>query len=147
MNCDHICEKLTAFLDGALTPSEAADVSAHLRVCTACHDEKLVLSKTWDMLAVLEPIEPSPDFRVRFWERVRQEEERKRSWLWWPRLVPTLAGALGLWVVGVGLGSSLFMRYHAPMVPSPALHASATDLAPAPDLTAAFMTRLPGNQK
>ena len=109
MDCEKIRELLTAYQDGVLPANEAAEIKTHLLGCQGCQTEERLLKETWNMLNVLEPIEPSPDFRARFWERVR-EEERKTSWLSFPRLVPVMAGVLGVWVVGVGLGSYLFFR-------------------------------------
>lgn len=112
MNCKEVQELLPAYEGMVLTAPETAEVKNHLATCKSCQREFDLLSATWAMLEVLEPIQPSADFRARFWEKVRQEEEKK-SWLPVPRLVPVLAGFLGVWVVGVGIGATLFVRSHA----------------------------------
>jgi anti-sigma factor RsiW len=36
MNCDELVEAVTDYLEGALTPEEAAEVDRHLEVCDGC---------------------------------------------------------------------------------------------------------------
>jgi anti-sigma factor RsiW len=109
MDCAKIQEQLVAYLDGELDPQEKAGCESHLAGCPLCLKEKETLERTWQLLESAPSIEPSPAFRARFWERVRQEEQ---SWsgLAFPRLVPAMAGLLAVWVVGVGVGSLAFMR-------------------------------------
>jgi hypothetical protein len=108
MDCKHIQDLLPAFEEKLLAAHDMAAVQAHLSGCVQCQKELVQLSAAWNLLEVLEPVTPSPEFRVRFWEKARQEE--KASWLAFPRLIPAMAGFLGIWVAGVGLGAFFFMH-------------------------------------
>ena len=110
MNCKEIQELLPAYEEKLLAAQEMDAVRNHLSGCSLCQKELQQLSAAWTLLGVLEPITPSAEFRTGFWEKVRREEEKRTSWLAFPRLVPALAGFLGVWVVGVGLGTFLFMH-------------------------------------
>lgn len=110
MQSPHVKELLSEYLDKVLDSETASRVKNHLAICSECQSEENSLMASWALLGSLEAIEPSPDFRVRFWERVRAEEEKEVSWHSFPRLIPLMAGVLGVWVVGVGLGSYLFLR-------------------------------------
>ncbi len=114
MECQEAREQLAAFLDGE-GPEE---VSSHLQGCPACRRERQALERTWQFLGVLPGVEPSPGFRARFWERVREEESS--WWLPLPRFVPALAGCLAVWVVGIGLGAFLYRSSSQPPVPETA---------------------------
>ena len=114
MDCKAIQDLLPAYQDQELASGEMAAVRTHLSGCPTCASELRLFSQSWDMLGTLETIQPSPDFRTRFWERVRQEETRSDLWDWirWPRLVPALAGFIGIWLVGISLGVATFMHSH-----------------------------------
>jgi hypothetical protein len=130
MNCKDIQELLPAYEGQVLTAPETAEVKGHLAACKLCQKELGLLSAAWAMLGVLEPIQPSAEFRPQFWEKVRREEERRHAWFAFPRLVPTMASFLGIWVAGVGLGAFLFMhsKLALPMVkPTGWSEASLTD--------------------
>lgn len=139
MDCAKIREQLVAYLDEELSPQEKAACESHLETCPLCRKEKEILECTWQLLDAIPSTEPSPVFRARFWERVRQEEQ---SWFWlpFPRLVPAMAGFLAVWVVGVGVGSVAFMRKSAPSQDSPV--AGWTLPADASSLGAAYLMRV-----
>jgi len=82
MNCKEICELLTAYLDGEVTPEERAYIEAHLPGCPQCHAELEALSATQASLrgvleSMAEEVSPSPQA----WEKVRARLEKKGSWL------------------------------------------------------------------
>ena len=110
MALTHITEFLSAYLDNELDANTESRVKIHLAGCPECQKEERLLTASWNLLASVETVQPSPDFKVRFWERVRMEEEKEASCLSFPRLVPVMAGMVGVWVAGVGLGSYLFLR-------------------------------------
>ena len=120
MNCKDIHRLLSAYQDKEISPVEASALEAHLAGCQACATEHRRFSQAWDMLGSLASIAPSPDFKARFWERVREEEAKPRLWDWlrWPRLVPALAGGMALWVLGIGGGVLLFERHTAQAMPA-----------------------------
>jgi anti-sigma factor RsiW len=143
MASTHVTEFLSAYLDNALDAATASRVKTHLRTCPECRNEERLLAVSWSLLGSLEPVQPSPDFRARFWEKVRAEEDKKRSWLSWPRLVPAFAGIVGVWLTGVGLGLYFFMQ--EPPVPARRADllspwARAYDVS---SLGAAYLKRLP----
>ena len=82
MNCKGICELLTAYLDGEVTPEEKAYIEMHLRGCPQCRTELEALTATQASLrgalkSMAEEVTPS----VQAWEKVRARLEKKSSWL------------------------------------------------------------------
>ena len=114
MRCEKIKELLPAYHSHALKGWVIMEIQLHLRMCESCRQEEQGLSSAWNMLSVLEPIEPSPHFRERFWARVREEEEKKASRSFFPRLVPALAGFAGVWVIGL-MGGILLYSHRTPL--------------------------------
>ncbi len=97
----HPSEELTAYLDRALDPPDAARVEAHLAGCDACRAEQARLAAVSRLLArapVAPP--PSPTFEARFHARLASERAGERrvwsglldrkSWRW---LAPGLGAA------------------------------------------------------
>lgn len=125
MHCDKIIERLPAFQDGALTPPETQEVRSHLTSCPRCRDDMELLSRTWNALALLKPLTPSPDFRARFWERVREEDAARIPLADFPRLLWGLQFTLttAVFLLGVFVSLNLASR----MIPQ--------DLTSAPPLT------------
>jgi len=67
-NTDHedVRSQLGAFVLGALTPAEQAEVRAHLAVCSECAAEARALQPAADALAwSVDPVEPPPAVRQR----------------------------------------------------------------------------------
>jgi anti-sigma factor RsiW len=111
MKCKNAVLVLPAYLDHCLSQGQEAEVREHLDLCPSCREEVRSLSDAWDILGVLEPIQLSPDFRARFWAKVRREENTGAgrdgifARLPW---APALAGFLVLWMLGVAGGVRLF---------------------------------------
>jgi len=120
MNCKNVVQALPDYLSHTLGETETVGVRAHLDLCPECREESRLLSASWDMLGLLEPVQPSADFRSRFWEKVRQEENtvlgRTGFFARFP-LAPALAGFLVLWILGVAGGARLFDRRHETATP------------------------------
>ena len=104
--------------------------------------ESELIEKAWGLLGALPKVEPSPDFYARFWEKVREEKERKVSWLSFPRLAPALAGALGVWILGVGIGSVLFMRQYPLSTASSSLRLELAQAYDSDSLSSAYLKRI-----
>lgn len=110
MNCEDIKKLLLTYLEDRLPSFEKTLVKEHLLSCPVCQKEERLLKETWQWLDILEPLPPSPNFQIRFWEKVREEEEGRLVW----RLLPRWAlGFVVVWMLGVGLGSILFYRHQA----------------------------------
>ena len=111
MECKNVVNALPAYLDLALNKGEESDIKGHLAQCPDCRNEALLLSSSWNALGVLESIQPSEDFRARFWARARREEKAREAqtgiFARFP-LAPVLAGFLVLWMLGVAGGVRFF---------------------------------------
>jgi hypothetical protein len=136
VNCKEVQELLPAYDEKALTGQETVAVKGHLAGCMLCQKECERFSAAWTMLGVLEPIVPSPAFRANFWARVRQEEEKPAGWFAFPRFIPVMAGFVGIWVAGVGLGAFIFMHSNSAI---PMIRPSAWT---GPSLTDAYFKRV-----
>lgn len=107
--CDAILEDLPAYAAGKLTASERSAVDAHVRGCDGCMSELRSMERLEALLLGLPKLEPSPDLRSRFANRLAAEidAEAARSerggvfrWLMRPWLIPALATpAVALWVL------------------------------------------------
>lgn len=81
MNCNYICELLTAYLDGEVTPQETADIKSHLAGCPRCHDELEELSGVRENLrSVLKSMADEVDTPAGSWERVRAKLDTRVHW-------------------------------------------------------------------
>ncbi len=80
MNCKEICELLTAYIDGEVTPEEKAYIETHLPGCPQCRAELEALTAMRENLrgaltAMTNEAVPSPQT----WEKVRARLETKES--------------------------------------------------------------------
>jgi len=105
MKCENAMEALSARLDHVPDASQDAAVEKHLASCPNCREEARLLSDAWNMLGVLQPIQPSADFRARFWARVRREEAPAPWRLLWNQLILPVAGLAAVWFLGVTVGA------------------------------------------
>jgi len=81
MNCKEICELLTAYLDGEVTPEEKGYVEAHLPGCPQCRAELETLSATQSSLrGVLKSMADEVSPPTQAWDRVRARLDTKGSW-------------------------------------------------------------------
>lgn len=88
MNCQVLDERLDDWVDGALTPREAAEVEAHLASCPRCREEERRLRRLLAHAAALpRSVAPPRDL----WPGVAERVERRRSWEW--------AAGLGPWAL------------------------------------------------
>lgn len=73
MDCEHLAERLTDFLEGDLEEAEQRAAVEHLATCPAC---ETVLSGTRDVMEVARDygrVPLSDDDQARLWERVSGE--------------------------------------------------------------------------
>jgi len=80
----HIQDRLTAYLEGALPPQQAAEVATHLSGCPSCSEERDLLQEGRTLLRRIE-VEPRPGFAVRvaLGARDRKPGLAEAPWLRW----------------------------------------------------------------
>ena len=95
MNCREVQERLVAYLDGEVAPSEQVLIQAHLAGCEACRRELAALSATQRRVSRSLQIRaaqtaPSPQAWSRLQARLAGEARPSPPWLptWLQRLVP-----------------------------------------------------------
>ncbi len=81
MDHESIRNKLSAYLDGAVTPVEKARIEQHLAECDACRESFQELEKTVRHLRNLGELEPPPWLSARIMARVREEAGREKGLL------------------------------------------------------------------
>ena len=109
MDCKSAREKL-AFFDSVSEFNSDKNLQDHLLTCSACQIELNRLKTAWDFMSQLPSLQPSPDFRSRFWKKV-QTEQSVSIWAF-PKLIPALVGFMSLWIVGIILGVMLYSTSH-----------------------------------
>jgi hypothetical protein len=113
MKCDEVRRILGESAEGAETP-QPEELVSHLTSCDKCRSFQTELTEAWRMLDIWQDIEPSADFRARFWQRVEAAENA----CFWNRMRQAWAQAalmkLTVAVVTVGLlitvGTMLVVR-------------------------------------
>lgn len=96
MKCNEISELMPELAAGF--EAAAPEVESHLQSCTACAGKLQEFRRTMALLDEWQAPEPSPYFSTRVMARVREEQARPTSWLYWLRK-PALAVSLGLLMV------------------------------------------------
>jgi len=81
MDHESIRNKLSAYLDEAVTPVEKAQIEKHLAECAACRETFQELEKTVRHLRNLGELEPPPWLSARIMARVREEAGREQGLL------------------------------------------------------------------
>lgn len=129
MNCASVSKLLPSFQDHELTLDESMEVEKHLSACSRCQEEEKDLRKTWELLQEFKSMEPSSDFRARFWERVRKEEESVApawwSFQWRPGLA--LASMVAVALVAGLVTSNILLQIRSEKKKSPLLQWAQSD--------------------
>lgn len=97
MECKKLQERLSAYLDNEVSGQERRLLEEHLRSCAECRTELEALQAAGDVVKTLPEVTPSPDFRARFWQKVRESAPVQTLWerialRWIP--VPVVLAAL-----------------------------------------------------
>lgn len=79
MECSQVQKRLSAYLEGSLSPEEQALVEKHLKPCEKCSQSLLELKRTLEHLQGLPEVEPPPWLAERVMARVRSEPEARRG--------------------------------------------------------------------
>ncbi len=75
MKCKEVKRKLSAYLDGEMKERERKTISEHLEKCPDCKKELTILSQQDKFLERVEAIEPSVNFRAKFWQKVTRQQQ------------------------------------------------------------------------
>jgi anti-sigma factor RsiW len=100
MSCEHWREKLDAYSDGELAPSDSTELARHLAHCADC--TKSVLENVQMKRSVATAgrrYVPSAAFRANVMQRVSKDRPREHRWAWQVILIPAaliLLAAVGL---------------------------------------------------
>jgi anti-sigma factor RsiW len=115
-DCDLMCERLAAYLEGDLSPAEQAQADQHLTECAACAESLVELRAIASEAAQLPPLTPSRDLwagiearistPVTRLERARTSVRRAPSHRW---QLAIAAGAL----VAVSAGTTYLITAHS----------------------------------
>lgn len=106
VDCDKYLERLSVWLDGALTQEEERELSEHLARCPSCWEMREQLSALRDGFGELEESEAPEGFTQGVMERVRAEEKPKVIPLFKRPQFRALAGLAACLVLAVGLYSA-----------------------------------------
>lgn len=98
MKCNQVQKKMSAYLDNELTDKESRSIAEHLNQCPDCQKEYNLLDSQEKYLATLTQVEPSTNFRTKFWSRAKLNEQTEKlnipkrivSWDWFPIPVMSL---------------------------------------------------------
>ena len=88
-------ENLSAYLDGELSEEEKHNIVKHLQICKNCAEEVKILSSLNNLIKE-EEIEPSFEFNTKFWEKIRTQEDKKKTQFTW---LPIPATAILLFII------------------------------------------------
>jgi len=77
MQCSDVREKLSAYLEGIVSPEEKPLIDEHLKVCERCSEALADLKKALELVRNLEEVEPPPWMTQKVMARVRSETEVK----------------------------------------------------------------------
>lgn len=132
--CENIKERLSEYLDEALSGREMRRVAAHLSTCEACRQEFDDLRVTAAVLQREAVPSPAPDFWAKIYAQVRQQSATipapRRS----ERLKSLLRGLVRIWslpkalATGAAVAVVLFMAFFLRPMEPPALADDVDDL-------------------
>ncbi len=107
MECSDIREKLSSYLDGALSPEERSKIEDHLKSCAGCSAQLADLRRTIEHIKGLEEIEPPAWMTQKIMAKVHEESQRKKGILqrlFYPlRIKVPLEAVATLLIVGLAL--------------------------------------------
>jgi hypothetical protein len=79
MQCSDIREKLSAYIEGVVSPEEKPLIDEHLKVCERCSESLADLKKALELVRNLEEVEPPPWMTQKVMARLRSETELRRG--------------------------------------------------------------------
>lgn len=92
MACEVSRAQVDAYLDGELSPSEAASVGAHIRGCNECSAGMLERVQMKRAVALAgKRYSPSAALRAKVTKRAATKTRPRSGWIWWVIAVPVLS--------------------------------------------------------
>ena len=79
MRCEEIKDLVFEYPDGDLTQDERFRVETHLKECRECSLFLKQANGVWNLLDRWDGIEPQGDFVAAFWDKVAEEDLKKRG--------------------------------------------------------------------
>ncbi|MBW2038112.1 MAG: DUF2275 domain-containing protein [Deltaproteobacteria bacterium] len=79
MECSEVQKRLSAYIEGTISPEEKVLIDEHLTSCQRCNDALSDLEKTIEYIQELEEIEPPAWLAQKVMARVQSEAESKRG--------------------------------------------------------------------
>jgi anti-sigma factor RsiW len=83
MSCERIEEQMPDYIDGDLPEAQRLEFALHLEGCCPCRLELEKFEKTWAMLDLWEPVQPSALMRAHVWEKIRTQPVRATGFKGW----------------------------------------------------------------
>ena len=123
MKCRSVKNKLSAYQDRELDPTEQEQVKNHLLSCRDCREQYAELERVWQTLGELEQIQPNPWFYQQVIRKIRELRERgllpRLQWIFQMFRTPAIASillAIGI-LAGTYLGNILARSDFFPFQP------------------------------
>ena len=79
-DCDLMCERLAAYIEGDLSPAERSQADHHLAECAACAEALVELRAIANEAALLPPLTPSRDLWAGIEARISTPVTRQPKW-------------------------------------------------------------------
>ncbi|MCX5884533.1 MAG: zf-HC2 domain-containing protein [Proteobacteria bacterium] len=110
MDCKGVKRRLSAYVDGEVEQQERKNIAHHVNSCPDCTREMKALQDTCLLISEDSGVEPSPDFLLQLFERVKVEQEkvslvRRKGWSF--TSLPAFARVAVLLVLGIVIGAGL----------------------------------------
>ncbi|MGL4344300.1 MAG: anti-sigma factor family protein [Cellulosilyticaceae bacterium] len=83
MKCEQCLEKLSSYVDQALSSSEVMEVERHIAMCEACAEELNILQVMLDELGELEDVVMPQDFHETLMNKLNRPNQEKRKVVKW----------------------------------------------------------------
>lgn len=80
MDCKKTCERLSVYIDNELTEQEKTALDGHLAGCAECREELMAMRAAGEAVKAVPEVTLSPDFRARFWQKVRESVPIRTVW-------------------------------------------------------------------
>jgi hypothetical protein len=80
MRCQQALDRLSDYIEGAVSPPMQIALENHFAECPSCARELASLRECLSLLQQLEPVDPPADFRAKVWARIEAQEQAAVPW-------------------------------------------------------------------